>query len=133
VPGAVGPAEHDMSERKVIPIHPAGSAPDAELRGCSDAEPYALRVIGDSMAPEFVDGNIVIVDPAMNTHDGAYVIVDYAGETTFRQWVQSADGRCFLKPLNAAYEAIEIVGEYRVRGVVVQRAGRRRRDHKHYY
>ena len=122
-----------MSERKVIPIRPAEAGDDPELRGCSDAEPYALRVIGDSMAPEFADGHIVIVDPDMNAHSGAYVVIDYAGETTFRKLVLTDDGRRFLEPLNGAYETVEVVGEYRVRGVVVQRAGRRRRDHKHYY
>jgi SOS-response transcriptional repressor LexA len=26
-------------------------------------EPFALRVIGDSMAPEFQDGCIIVIDP----------------------------------------------------------------------
>jgi len=132
-PGGAGNGEALVSERKVIPIRPAETEEDLELRGCSEAEPYALRVIGDSMEPEFVDGHILIVDPAMNVHDGAYVVIDHAGETTFRQLVLTEDGRRFLKPLNAAYETVEIAGAYRIRGVVVQRAGRRRRDHKHYY
>jgi len=103
-----------------------------EIRSCAEAEPYALRVIGDSMAPEFLDGHIIIVDPAMPPAHGAYVVVDYGGETSFRQFWE--EGGCkYLKPLNAAYPAIELKGHYAVRGVVVQRAGRRRKDHKHYY
>ena len=31
---------------------------------CSSLEPYALRVLGDSMEPEFADGCVIIVDPA---------------------------------------------------------------------
>jgi DNA polymerase V len=117
---------------KNIPIQAGGDASDAELHGCAEAEPYALRVIGDSMAPEFLDGHIIIVDPAMPPQHGAYVVIDYQGETTFRQLVVE-DGRKFIKALNDAYPAVELVEQYSVRGVVVQRAGRRRKEHKHYY
>ncbi|MHB8534252.1 MAG: LexA family protein [Sulfuricaulis sp.] len=118
---------------KNIPIVPAQANQEhAEIKSCAEAEPYALRVIGDSMEPEFVDGHIIIVDPAMPPQHGAYVVIDYRGETTFRQYVVEG-GRKFLKALNAAYPAIEMVENYSVRGVVVQRASRRRKDHKHYY
>jgi len=100
--------------------------------GCSAAEPYALRVIGDSMTPEFEDGHIIIVDPGMPVVSGAYVVIDYDGDTTFRQFVIEGEQR-FLKALNQNYEVVEIVSEYTVRGVVVQRAGRRRKEAKHYY
>jgi SOS-response transcriptional repressor LexA len=103
-----------------------------EVSGCASAEPFALRVIGDSMTPEFNDGHIVIVDPAMTPQSGAFVIADYEGETTFRQYVVEGERR-FLKPLNDAYPAIEVRSALRIRGVVVQRAGRRRSEHKHYY
>jgi len=119
----------------VIPIMPA-QTPDEERRelsGCAEAEPYALRVVGDSMAPEFLDGHVVIVDPALNVQSGAYVIVDYAGDTTLRQMVYEDGARRCLRALNPAYATVELTGDYRVRGVVVQRAGRRRRDRKHYY
>lgn len=120
--------------RKIIPIKSA-QTPDEErieISGCAEAEPFALRVMGDSMSPEFLDGHIVIVDPGMVPSSGAYVVVDYAGETTFRQFVVEGAER-LLRALNPSYADIPIQGEYRVRGVVVQRAGRRRRDHKHYY
>ena len=113
---------------KTIPIVPAQANKEhAEITSCADAEPYALRVIGDSMAPEFLDGHIIIVDPAMPPLNGAYVVIDYRGEITFRQF------RKFLKALNEAYPTVEMVENYSVRGVVVQRASQRRKDHKHYY
>ena len=99
--------------------------------GCSELEPYALRVIGDSMAPEFWDGCIVIVEPRMTARSGQYVVADYAGETTFRQYVEE-NGQRFLKPLNEQYESVQIQGAFSVRGVVIQRAGARRSQHKHY-
>jgi SOS-response transcriptional repressor LexA len=100
--------------------------------GCSESEPYALRVMGDSMAPEFWDGCIIIVEPRLSAQSGEYAVVDYAGDTIFRQFV-AEDGRRFLKPLNDAYETVEITGPFTVRGVVVQRAGARRSQHKSYY
>jgi len=117
---------------KNIPIQTESGVSDAELHGCAEAEPYALRVIGDSMAPEFLDGHIIIVDPAMPPQHGAYVVIDYQGETTFRQLVIEG-GKKFIRALNDVYPAVELVEQYSVRGVVVQRAGRRRKDHKHYY
>lgn len=118
---------------KNIPIKAdIGNQEHGEIRSCADAEPYALRVIGDSMEPEFLDGHILIVDPAMPPQHGAYVIIDYQGETTFRQFILE-DGKKYLKALNSAYPAVELVENYSVRGVVVQRASRRRKDHKHYY
>jgi DNA polymerase V len=119
---------------KNIPIKTttAGSQEHAEIKSCAEAEPYALRVIGDSMAPEFVEGHILIVDPALPPQHGAYVIIDYLGETTFRQFIVENDKK-FLRALNDAYPVVELVENYSVRGVVVQRASRRRKDHKHYY
>lgn len=99
--------------------------------GCAAREPYALRVIGDSMAPEFWDGCIVIVEPGAHARDGSFVVIDYQGDTLFRQL--RIDGqRRVLKPLNEQYPSVEIDGEYSIRGIVVQRAGRRRSEHKHY-
>ena len=42
---------------------------------CSALEPYALRVLGDSMEPEFPDGCVVIIDPCRAPRDGSYVVV----------------------------------------------------------
>ena len=99
--------------------------------GCAELEPYALRVTGDSMAPEFWDGCIIIVEPRLSARHGQYIVVDYAGDTTFRQYL--VDGaRQLLAPLNPAYDTVELIGPYQVRGVVIQRAGTRRKHHKHY-
>ncbi|HLE93829.1 MAG TPA: S24 family peptidase [Sulfuricaulis sp.] len=117
---------------KFIPIVSAGAAREnLEIKSCAEAEPYALRVIGDSMAPEFLDGHIIVVDPVMSPRDGAFVVIDYRGETLFRQFMVKHDKK-LLKALNEAYPTVEMEENYRVRGVVIQRAGRRRADHKHY-
>lgn len=99
--------------------------------GCSELEPYALQVTGDSMAPEFWDGCVIIIEPGSAARHASFVVVDHDGDTLFRQ-LQIESGRRFLKPLNASYPVIELTGAYNIRGVVVQRTGRRRSQHKHY-
>lgn len=98
--------------------------------GCTSdvTEPFALQVLGDSMEPEFEDGAIIIVDQAAPCGDGAYAVVDYQDDTTFRQFVER-DGRKFLQPLNADYETVEITESYSVRGVVIQKYHKRKRTH----
>jgi phage repressor protein C with HTH and peptisase S24 domain len=46
--------------------------------GCAASEPFALRVLGDSMLPEFAEGVIIIIDPAGTIRDGCYVMADAA-------------------------------------------------------
>ena len=99
--------------------------------GCGALEPYALRVLGDSMEPEFADGCVVIVDPGGVPRDGAYVIVEFAGDVFFRQLVFDGERR-YLKPLNPKYGGFELIPPYTIRGAVVQQAGRRRSQRKHY-
>lgn len=99
--------------------------------GCSSLEPYALRVLGDSMEPEFPEGCVIIVDPGQPPRHGSWVIVEFAGDVFFRQMVFDGERR-FLKPVNPKYGPFELTPPYNVRGCVVQQAGRRRSQRKHY-
>jgi len=98
---------------------------------CSALEPYALRVVGDSMEPEFADGCVIIIDPGCAPRDGAYVVVEFAGDVFFRQLVFDGERR-FLKPLNPKYGGFELTPPYTIRGGVVQQRGRRRSQHRYY-
>jgi len=98
---------------------------------CSALEPYALRVLGDSMEPEFPDGCVIIIDPGYVPRDGSYVVVEYAGDVFFRQLVFDGERR-LLMPLNPKYGGFELTPPYTIRGGVVQQAGKRRSQRKHY-
>ena len=102
-----------------------------DASGCASSEPFALRVLGDSMEPEFMDGCVIIIDPAGVVEDGKYVLAEIDGEYIFRQFMQEQD-KYFLKPLNSGYKTIEVNGPGVVRGVITQKAGTRRKYHKHY-
>lgn len=99
--------------------------------GCAAAEPFALRVVGDSMEPEFKDGCIIIVDPSADAKHGSYVVADTPDGPTFRRLVAEHD-RWLLEPLNSGYETLALESKRAVTGVVVQRSGVRRSEHKHY-
>lgn len=98
---------------------------DFDDGGCAARAPFALRVIGTSMEPEFRDGAVIIVDPDHPYGDGAYVVVDYGGETTFRQFTVR-EGRKYLVALHPDFPDVEITQAYKIRGVVTQQARNRR-------
>ncbi len=103
----------------------------ADHGGCANSEPFALRVMGDSMEPEFKDGCIIIIDSAAAVESGSYVLAMVNDEYIFRQFIEE-NGRCCLRALKEGYEDISLSSREAVRGVIVQRAGTRRKDHKHY-
>ena len=110
--------------RRTIPIAAADAGADER---CSGGEPYALMVLGDSMAPEFVEGEIIVVEPEGLARDGAFVVAEVAGEPVFRALTRHGEG-WQLRALNPAYPAIELPSLGAVRGIVIQksRPGRRR-------
>jgi DNA polymerase V len=101
------------------------------MGACAGSEPFALRVLGDSMVPEFEQGTIIIVEPAGVLEGGCFVIAHHEDEYLFRQLVIDRD-RWFLKPLNSNYPTIEIPGLQAIKGRVVQKAGKRKKDRVHY-
>ncbi|MGE5466787.1 MAG: S24 family peptidase [Ignavibacteria bacterium] len=106
-----------------IPI--AAAAPAASA--CDDAEAFALMVLGDSMAPEFVEGEVVVVEPSGEAKDGSFVLAHAQGDWIFRQ-LRRDGGAWRLVPLNPAYPEIAIEGLAAVRGVIIQKSkpGRRK-------
>lgn len=100
---------------------------DAALPDCAGGESFALRVLGHSMAPEFNDGEIVVIEPEGLTRDGAYVLALHRGEWIFRQLRREAGGWC-LHALNPAWPDLPLADLADVRGVIIQKAlpGRRR-------
>lgn len=111
--------------RRTIPILP--QAADAELDACSSAEPFALMVLGDSMAPEFLEGEVILIEPEGLATDGSFVLAQLDGEWIFRQLARQASG-WRLQALNPAYPAADIPDLGAVKGVIIQKSkpGRRR-------
>jgi SOS-response transcriptional repressor LexA len=99
---------------------------------CStNSEPYALQNIGDMMSPEFSENCIIIVDPSIQIHPMAFVIVDFEDELYFRQYIEE-DNKKILRCLNSEYEDIELGDIFEVRGCIVQQKQRKKKS-LHYY
>lgn len=107
-------------------------APDASAGACSGGESFALRVIGESMSPEFHDGEIIIIEPEGLAKEGAYVLACPDGEWTFRQLVRDGQG-WRLRALNPAFPDQPIRDLSAVRGVIIQKAlpGNRRASRRY--
>jgi len=111
-----------VTQKKIIPIIPLNDGPEIadETSACSNAEPYALMVLGDSMLPEFEEGEIIVIEPEGLAHNGSYVIAWHRDEYIFRQLVQHNE-LWYLKPLNDLYPTDEVPGLEVVKGVVIQK------------
>ena len=83
---------------------------------------FALKVVGESMEPEFTAGDIVLVDPECEWSTRDYVIVKNGDdEATFKQILLDGD-KVLLNPLNPRYPIQDMTGkEFRVVGVVIQK------------
>lgn len=96
--------------------------------GCSSGESFALMVLGDSMLPEFAEGEIIVIEPDGLASDGSFVLARSDDDWIFRQLARGPGGNWLLRPLNSAYPDIPIADLSAIRGVIIQksRPGRRR-------
>lgn len=118
------------AEGKHMTTAPPLPAPEDPASACSGSESFALRVLGQDMAPEFQDGEIIIVEPGGALRDGSFVLAQPDGEWLFRQLCRQ-EGGWVLRALNPACShrpRIALPDLSAVRGVVIQKAvpGRRR-------
>ncbi len=120
-----------MKERKIIPILPAAEA-SANDSSCSAAEAYALMVLGDSMLPEFEDGDVIVVEPEGLARDGSFVIAFHNEEHILRQ-LRIQYGRYSLVALNEQYPSMDVPGIEVVKGVVIQKSKPGKRKHSKSY
>jgi len=110
--------------RRSFPVPVTSTAGDDV---CSGSESFALMVLGDSMAPEFEDGDVVIIEPDGLATDGAFVLAFCNESWIFRRLRRRPDGWS-LQALNPQYAEIALADLAAVRGVIIQksRPGRRR-------
>ena len=87
---------------------------------------FGLKIKGDSMEPEFKEGEVVIINPTAKAENGDYVIVkNHEEEATFKQYKRYENTK-ILHPLNSKYNDIILNKdkEYRIVGVVMEKKKR---------
>ena len=119
----------DIDAMTAAPNRPMASEPAGaghELSACSGAELLALMVLGESMAPEFEHGDVIIIEAGGAAHDGSYVLALCSGQWLFRQLRREGDGWS-LHAMAPGCEAVAIPDLGAILGVVIQksRPGRR--------
>ncbi len=73
---------------------------------------FALRVVGDSMTPEFQPGDIIVIDPMISPQPGDYVVAkNHSEEATFKKYRprgknDSSIDYFELVPLNPDYPSL---------------------------
>ncbi|MDO8905016.1 S24 family peptidase [Hydrogenophaga sp.] len=111
-----------------LPVDARSSATGAlaAVGACSGSEAFALRVLGTSMEPEFLEGEIILIEPGGLVRDGSFVLAQHGGEWIFRQLCRQASGWT-LHALNPAFADRPLPDLSAVRGVIIQKAlpGRR--------
>lgn len=119
-------SDRTPASRRTIPIAASQDGAEGDTL-CGSGESFALMVLGDSMAPEFNEGDVVIIEPDGLARDGSYVLAHVGGEFIFRRLHQRPSGWS-LHALQEGHPVIEITDLGDVRGVVIQktRPGRRR-------
>jgi len=85
-----------------------------------DPDAFACRVVGDSMAPDYREGDVVIFSPSRPAKDGGdcFVRFERDEQTTFKRVFFERDGdekspviRLRLQPLNGKYPARTVARE----------------------
>jgi len=105
-----------------IPVVSAAAQQDAATgSNCSGNELVALMVMGDSMAPEFIEGEILVIEMGMPATDGSFVVGTANGEFIFRQLRRAEQGGWLLHALNPAYPDTAIPGLDGIKGVVTHK------------
>ena len=78
-----------------------------------DTQTFAARVVGESMMPEYGEGDIIVFSPGREAVDGADCFVRLLPDhrTTFKRVYFEAGGRVRLQPLNPAFAAVVVERE----------------------
>src|SRR5262249_4165651 len=91
---------------------PVGAEETLRFPGLTDAPVYALEISGDSMAPVYREGDVVIVQPGAPVRRGDRVIVrTLSGEVMAKLLGRRSEENVELLSLNPAYAARTLRGE----------------------
>jgi len=99
--------------------YPVGVADDyVRCPDLHDPNAFAVRVVGDSMEPNFREGDIVIFSPAAEVHNGddCFIRFSMPHETSFKRVFFEPDNKVRLQPRNEKYSPIITDGK-RINGL----------------
>ncbi len=106
-----------------IPVVSAAAQEDVPSgSNCSGNELVALMVLGDSMEPEFAEGEILVIEMGRPATEGSFVVAEVAPEDfIFRQLKRDDSGGWILHAFHPAYPDAAIAGLDAIKGVVTHK------------
>lgn len=126
-----------MQTRKPINIPVVSASAEEDIipgSNCDGKEMVALMVLGDSMTPEFNEGEILVIELGRPPRDGSFVIAEVAKEDfIFRQLNRDEKGGWQLHALNPAYPDTAIASLDCLKGVVTHKRNSRSRKTVKFY
>lgn len=107
----VGSAKLGDQENYFVDLeYPVGNGDGGILFSTQDKNAYALRCIGDSMAPRIKHGEFVIVEPNKQYLPGDEVVVkDKNGRVMVKTYKYSRDGMSYFESINQVYGSFGIL------------------------
>ena len=82
---------------------------DVETSLVGDGKDYfALKVKGNSMAPVFIEGDIVIIKKQNDCESNEYAVVIINGDEGTLKKIKKTDNGIILQPLNPAYRSCNV-------------------------
>lgn len=82
---------------------------------------FALRMKDATMQPQFPEGSLLIIEPALTPQDKDFIAVHLEGDSQLqvKQLLYDGDDK-YLKPLNNEFQIKKIDKPYKIYGVVIQ-------------
>ena len=82
---------------------------DVETSLVGDGKDYfALKVKGDSMAPVFIEGDIIIIKKQNDCENNEFAVVIINGDEGTLKKIKKTDNGIILQPLNPAYRSCNV-------------------------
>jgi SOS-response transcriptional repressor LexA len=84
---------------------------------------FAMQVRDDSMEPLFSEGEVIFVNPDLQSEPGQYMMVDSENgrpEGALLRQLKEISGQAILHPLNQLYKDLPLTNQHRILGRVVR-------------
>lgn len=118
----------EQKPMKIIPLFPAAAGPDSPVDGEAFDEyevpedskaAFAVRISGDSMEPEFHNGDVVLCEKRI-ANDGEIAVIMVNGCLLVKQYIPDSFGNIYLRSLNRDRTDLDVdilaSGNYTVQG-----------------
>ena len=74
---------------------------------CRDERAFSVRLLGDSMTPLYIEGDLLVLQPSREIYSGCLAVIRLANDGILFRRVERRADRLVLVPLNPQYKTEE--------------------------